>query len=405
MKIVIISTYLPYPLSSGGAQAQYNIIDKLQSKHQITFVFPVNGCNKISAMRHLQTVWKNVKFKPYGYFKQLSNLSFFLSKAERAIKILCCNNSERFYVERALKPYGFPTDRKFASFVNNCIEEAEADVVQIDMYPFLTLVDSLPANIRKVFVHHELRWVRNERLFRNIELTKKERLLFDVEKKKELEYLNKFDQIITLTDVDKKLLKEAGVVVPIAVSPASVNAIPMDYSPWNGSITFLGGYAHIPNSEGVNWLINKVFPLIDWTKYPQANFNIIGAGWSNQIKSPDNILKVRSLGFVENIADTISGSIMCVPILTGSGMRMKILEAAVMNVPFITTTVGVEGLDFKNEKACLIADTPESFANALETLMTDCEKCRLLTMNASNVFSELYSVEAVAMRRESILQG
>ena len=152
-------------------------------------------------------------------------------------------------------------------------------------------------------------------------------------------------------------------------------------------------------------MINKVFPLIDWTKYPQANFNIIGAGWPNQIKSPDNILKVRSLGFVENIADTISGSIMCVPILTGSGMRMKILEAAVMNVPFITTTVGVEGLDFKNEKACLIADTPESFANALETLMTDCEKCRLLTMNASNVFSELYSVEAVAMRRESILQG
>ena len=81
--------------------------------------------------------------------------------------------------------------------------------------------------------------------------------------------MNKFDQIITLTDVDKKLLKEAGVVVPIAVSPASVNAIPMDYSPWNGSITFLGGYAHIPNSEGVNWLINNSYKYGFILRYPK----------------------------------------------------------------------------------------------------------------------------------------
>lgn len=405
MNIVIISTYLPYPLNSGGAQAQYNIIDQLQQSNNITFIFPVNGQNSMKAMKHLQTIWKNVTFKPYSYLRQLSNVSFFLSKAERAIKILCCKNSQRFYVERALKPYGFPTDRSFTSFLNQCIDEVNADVIQIDMYPFLTLVDFLPANIRKVFVHHELRWIRNERLFQNINLTRQERLLLESEKRKELEYLNKYDEVITLTDVDKNTLISAGVSAPISVSPASVNAAPLDFVEWNGTITFLGGYAHVPNSEGVNWLINKVFPLIDWTKYPNVTFNIVGSGWPTNIKNPINTFAVNVLGFVEKLSDVISGSIMCVPILTGSGMRMKILEAAVMNVPFVTTSVGVEGLDFRNDDACLIADSPESFARALESLMTSAEKCQSLTKRASEVFAEKYSVEAVAKRREIILKG
>ena len=93
---------------------------------------------------------------------------------------------------------------------------------------------------------------------------------------------------------------------------------------------------------------------------------------------------------------------MIVPILNGSGMRMKILDAAAMNVPFITTSVGVEGLDFKNEESCLVADTPIEFAAALERLVKDEALRRKIANNAFAVFDETYSKLALAKVRDNI---
>ena len=100
------------------------------------------------------------------------------------------------------------------------------------------------------------------------------------------------------------------------------------------------------------------------------------------------------MGFVEHLEDAVHGSIMIVPILTGSGMRMKILEAAAMSVPFITTSVGVEGLDFKHDESCLVADTAEEFANAIDCLANDAVLRKRLTENASKVFENKYSAQA-----------
>ena len=97
MNIVIVSILLPYPLNSGGAQAQYNIIDELRKKHNITFIFPENGQNKMSAMKQLQELWPEVSFKPYRYATQLMDLRFFFSKAVRALKLKFIPNNERVY--------------------------------------------------------------------------------------------------------------------------------------------------------------------------------------------------------------------------------------------------------------------------------------------------------------------
>lgn len=402
MNIVILTIILPYPLDSGGAQAQYNMIDCLRHRHNITLVFPENGMNSMGAMEELKRRWPEVDFRPYRFMRQLMNPSFLLSKIKRAVKKKFFQGSDRFMVEWMLTPYGYPVDNRFARFMKNVITEKQADVVQVEFYPYLNFVHKLPKNVRKVFVHHEIRYIRNRRLLAGVDLLPREVEYMERITRQEIDDLNCYDEVVTLTDVDRKELQSSGVKVPITVSPASVNACLMDYNGWNGKITFLGGYGHTPNQEGMDWFINKVIPLIDWKQYPGASVQIVGGGWPASYNNDNGPVKVECKGFVKDLADVSFGSIMIVPILSGSGMRMKILEAAAMGLPMLTTTVGVEGLDFGNGKSCLIADTPQDFATALCQIMDSEQLRKDMTDSARAVYINKYSIMATSKIRNTV---
>lgn len=402
MNIVIISILLPFPLNSGGAQAQYSMIDRLRKKHRITFIFPENGQNRKGAMYELQKRWPEVTFYPYSFVAQLLDPVFLLSKIRRAVKKVFCLRNERFLIERILQPYGYSLNERFIGFLNEKIIAARADIVQVEFFPFLSLGHKLSTDVYKIFVHHEIRYVRNERLLSALRLLSDELVLKDKVKEQELRDLKYFDRIITLTQVDKTLLLSEGVNVPIDVSPAAVNSEKREFSGWNNSISFLGGFVHTPNQEGMEWFMNEVVPLVRWENYPGIRLNIIGKGWPHTYQMKIGCVAVTLEGFVEHLSDALCGSIMIVPILSGSGMRMKILEAAALGVPFITTTVGVEGLDFVHGESCLIADTPIDFAKALTELMNDEKKRRYIAMNALRLYEQKYSVEALVKVRNEI---
>lgn len=403
MNIVILTIILPFPLESGGAQAQYNMIDSLRHKHNITIIFPENGMNKLSAMRELQKRWPQVDFRPYRFVQQLLDPVFLYSKAKRAIKKLLFSNDNRFMVEWMLTPYGYSLDNRFANFVKKVLCEKRADIIQVEFYPFLQFVHKLPDNVLKIFIHHEIRYIRNLRLLANIEMLPNEVEYMNYMKHREISDLNEFDIVVTLTEVDSKELISAGVKSPIMVSPASVNAATIDYVGWNGKIVFLGGYAHTPNKEGVEWFLKNVAPLVDWKNCGALSIDIIGGGWPAEIENMTQSIKVNRLGFVENLADT-AGAIMIVPILSGSGMRMKILEASAMGLPLVTTSVGAEGLDFKSGYSCLKADTPDDFANELTKLMKDNALRVKLTSAARKMFESRYSVSATSKLRDMVYE-
>ena len=398
MNITIITPFLPYPLNSGGAQGQYNVIDQLRSRHHISIIFPINGKNRKEAMEKLKALWPEVSFFPYSYYRQLRHWPFLRDKMVRALKLKLIPHSERFKVERALKPYGFYFSQDFVTFVNQIARQQEAELIQVDFYPYIHLINYLHGDSKKVFIQHEIRYIRNERLLSTLTLTDKEIALCEQTKQTEIDDMNKYDAVVTVTDIDKDLLKKDGVKTPIYTSPSAVNSPVRPYQEWNGNLSFVGGYSHIPNQEGIEWFIKNVLPLLHTDAF--NSFNIIGGGWSvsNYTTSP----KLAFKGFVEDLADAVSGSIMVVPILTGSGMRMKILEAAALGSPIVTTSVGVEGINLTNGDSCLIADTPEEFAKAIIELINSEELRTRLTKRAQSIYLENYSVKALTDLRDNI---
>lgn len=396
MNITIITILLPYPLTSGGAQAQFNFIDNLRKIHNITVIYPVNAGNNDEALHTLMKKWPEVKFKPYSYFKQLSNAKFLYSKIKRCCNLMFRSSNKEFKKARLLEPYGYDITKSFISFVKDSISEANTDIIQVEFFPYLELCDSLPQDIKKIFIHHEIRYKRNERMMKEFDISVTDLEKMKSLKDKEIEYLNKYDTVVTLTSTDKDILKNDGVKTNIVISPAAIKSKCFSYTDWNHRITFVGGYNHIPNQEGINWFTNEVMPLI----HSEITFDLIGKGWSN-LDNKSHI-QINYCGFVEHLEDVAYGSIMVIPILSGSGMRMKILEGAALCMPIITTSVGIEGLDFKDGESCIIADSAEQFAEQIDILCNNEELRVHIAKNAQQIFNQKYSLANLVQTRNSL---
>ena len=136
---------------------------------------------------------------------------------------------------------------------------------------------------------------------------------------------------------------------------------------------------------------------------PEYHLNIIGKWDENEMAMyMDSYPHLHFLGFVENLSDELKGTVMIVPITIGSGIRMKILEAASLSVPFVTTSIGVEGLEFKNGESCLIGDTPEDFLNGILAMESRDVRNRMVNM-AKQIVETKYSFDALRRNRLEIL--
>lgn len=401
MNITIITPVFPYPLNSGGAQAQFNMVDKLRATNKITLIYIEKSPKDKKFELELKKKWPDVRIVVFTYIKQLQSWDFLYNKTKRAFKLMFMKHSDRFKAERALMPYGVFYTKKLINFINKTIKDSQTDIIQVEFYPCLHMVNYLPQNIKKIFIHHEIRFIRNERLLSSICLTKKEESLYEKMKAQEIKELNCYDKVVTLTNIDKDILKKNNVIKEIVCSPAAINSQIQEYGNWQGKILLLGGYSHKPNVEGLEWFINEIASKQDL----HADIHIVGSGWPEKLidtyraKCTNHIIYH---GFVENLYDIAQGSIMAIPILTGSGMRMKILEASAMGLPFITTSVGVEGLEFTDKDSCIIDDSPSGWIKSLQLLCTNEEIRKTIATNAQYIFKTKYSLDAAVKQREQI---
>lgn len=400
--ILIITSFLPYPIHSGGEQAQYNMIEALRKTCKIGIIFPINRDNRPADVETLSSLWPEVRLFPFPLISQYTHLPFLIRKARRFLYKKSMIFHKASMVKDALDRMDFLTSKAYVDFINKAIAETKPDIIQVEFIQNLNIGGLLPKSLKKIFVHHEIGFVMTDRMLKNVSLTNKQQNKKKQKKRQEIARLNQYDGIITLTETDKDVLEKSGVKPPIYVSPAAVNTKEQDYDGWNGQIVFIGGYHHRPNQEGVDWFLREVTPCIDWSKYPRTQLKIVGLGWPTSYEGDFNGLKVRLAGYVDDLSEHVSSTLMIVPLLTGSGMRMKILDAAALSVPFLSTSVGAEGLTFSDGDTCMIADGASEFAKALEKLMDNHSLRETIARNAHNLFKEKYSLESLVERRKEI---
>lgn len=155
------------------------------------------------------------------------------------------------------------------------------------------------------------------------------------------------------------------------VIPNAVDVRNLQETPHEQKLLFLGNMAYNPNSIAADYLIGKIWPLIS-SALPNARLIIAGPAPEKISGFSDNLSGVEFPGFVEDLEKLYREvAVVCCPILSGGGTRVKILEAAAYGKPVVSTTIGAEGIDLRTGEEILLCDTPASFAEACIRLLKD----------------------------------
>lgn len=148
------------------------------------------------------------------------------------------------------------------------------------------------------------------------------------------------------------------------------------------TMLFLGSFRHVPNQEALIWFLNHVMPLIEQRR-PKAKLVVIGSDPPPRHSLPKIGSNVELIGFVNDIREPLSryATFIC-PILSGSGVRVKLLEAFAAGIPVISTRIGAEGLAWEDGEVCRLADDPAEFAEFIVEVLEDPEQAAQMAYRA-----------------------
>lgn len=147
------------------------------------------------------------------------------------------------------------------------------------------------------------------------------------------------------------------------------------------TILFLGSFRHTPNQEALTWFVEQVLPLV-LAEEPRARVLVVGSE-PPPLSSFRHAEAVELVGFVEDVREPLARySVFVCPILSGSGVRVKLLEAFAAGIPVVSTRLGAEGLADRDGEICALADQPADFARHVVELLRDPQKATALAARA-----------------------
>lgn len=385
--ILQITNRLPYPLNDGGNIATYHVTNYLNRFGHKVIMASLNtkkhhqdpAC--LSGIASVHTVDIDTTLTATGLLKGLVKKMPY--------------NVERF------------ASKEFSALLAKILREEKPDVIHLEGIYMAIYIDVLRENseapivLRSHNVEHEIweRAAQNEKnVLKKFYLKNLSRKIKAFEKTK----LHLFDGILAITDKDKSFYKEnhyKGLLrtVPAGVDLETIKAHPVPTAPL--SLCFLGSMEWMPNVQGIDWYLEKVWPVLH-TRYPALRLHIAGKNMPEEMKNR----KIEGVVFHGMVPDASAflnqHPVMIVPLLSGGGMRLKIVEAMAHRQCVLSTSIGAEGIVATTKKEVLIADSPESFIETTDALMTGKLDARAIGLNAEKLVQEKYSWEKLVREIE-----
>lgn len=215
--------------------------------------------------------------------------------------------------------------------------------------------------------------------------------------------LRNYDAVQVCTPVNERYLKsfawnappiEAGyrAGIDVASYPLRLDGREPD------TVLFVGNFKHPPNQSALEWFVDQAWPAVRAAR-PSAKLLAVGAqapeGFAERVSAPG----VEFVGEVEDIREPMAHcAVFVAPILSGSGVRVKLLEAFAAGIPTVSTRVGAEGLAEESGGIVELADAPEAFARATVKLLSSPEEARGLAERARREVEEKWDMATITRR-------
>ena len=187
----------------------------------------------------------------------------------------------------------------------------------------------------------------------------------------ELEMILKTDVVISYNETEHAVIQShTDNAVKIMKCPWVVD-IPNRFPSFNTTegIAFLGGFKHPPNREAMEWFAAEIMPLV---QDDDIKISIYGASMDQQFKQSMRREGINAAGFIENLEDIYTKyRIFMAPLLSGAGIKGKVINALSYGIPTILTPMAAEGIGLRHRYDCMIARTPQEWASSIKELYYD----------------------------------
>jgi len=164
------------------------------------------------------------------------------------------------------------------------------------------------------------------------------------------------------------------------------------------TMLFVGSFRHDPNRIAVDWFVREVFPHI-LKQEPAARLVIAGSDPPPPHAYADFAANLEMLGYVDDVRQPMAQyAVFVCPILSGSGVRVKLLEAFAAGIPVVSTSVGAEGLASQDGAICAIADSPATFAARTLDLLRNPEAAAQMAARARAEVETSWDMAAITRK-------
>jgi len=345
LRVLFISPYSICPTTHGGAVFMYNAIRELAKRCELHVLIVLDRPEHRDAHRELESMAASVE-----YFDRSSPK----------------DRDAPYSLPYAVRDFAYP-GLEWA--VHRIVFTRGIDVLQIE-YTNMALYAGEYRQLATVLFEHDVYF---QSVGRRLHLRTFWEYLRAL--RFELRALRRFDRIQACTAANRDyLLSFAPRLAPRVETGTRTGIDVQRYSFTPGgreplTMLFLGSFRHLPNRQGFEWFQSEVLPRV-LTEEPGARLVVVGSEMQpgNACDQPG----VKMRGFVEDVREPLAHYALFVcPVLSGSGIRVKLLEAFAAGIPAVSTRIGAEGISDTDGDLCRLADDGPAFARAILDLFRD----------------------------------
>lgn len=399
LHILFLTQILPYPPDSGPRVKTWHVLRYLAEKgHRITLVTYLRP----DEAPHLPAVeGLGVRVIPVPIRRSRLADAWYFLRSSLAGKPFLIDRDDLPGMRRA---------------VADVLRSEPVDVIhadQLGMAQFALRGRDLPGAAPRppaiLFDSHNAVWMIVERMAENAFPPLRPFLRLEARRirRYEADLLRRFDETLTVTDIDRDAMLSPGAAaervttIPIAVDTARLQ--PTRRRPGVQNLLTLGTLYYPPNADGIRWFIEQVYPLVR-QRAPGACLTIIGKNPPPDfLEAAGRDPSISVTGYVPDLEPCMeAAAVVVVPVRAGGGMRVRILEAFARGMPVVTTTVGLEGIAAEPGREVLVADDPAGFAEAVCRVLASPELQDELARNGRRLAETRYDWQMVLRRMDAV---
>ena len=387
MKLLFLTSRLPFPPHRGDRLRAYHFLRKLSMEHQITLISFISTNKERMHICKLEDYCDEIKVVKVTPLESTFKVGF---NFWRKLPL-----QASYYHSREMKNLVDETLSKntFDAIYVHLFRMAPYVEKKTDIYRIVDLTDIIS---KEIICSMPYRGIAS-------------RILYSIERPRIEKYeqyvANEFEEVWLVSDFDRALISEKCLNTNINVVRNGIDTTIFfpTYEPKTpNSIIFVGNMSVFHNVDAAIFLVNEIFPLIQ-SRIPDSIVRIVGASPSPKIQKLNEIPGVEVLGFVSDLNQVLNRSTVFVaPLRFAAGVQNKVLEAMAVGCPVVTTMQVNQGLGAKPGYELIIEDDGPSIANAVIEFLQDDMKSKKVGETGRRFIENNYQWDMVCKRMKTI---